>query len=134
MPEDSPDVKKWPLYHNQDTKTDCEQFNSASLSLLGQPDSSSLSNPLPKKPGPRKPKKTLGPLPSTSNQKAKKLTTLDKSLMDWKAHTGDSVLRDELDTNRKAGGYLEKVEFLKRVDERKEDNLDRMRNKKRRKL
>lgn len=131
VPEDSPDVKKWPLYH---AETDCERSNPVSPSLQGQPDSSSLSNPLPKKPGPRKPKKTLGVLPSTSNQKAKKLTTLDKSLMDWKAHTGDSALRDELDANRKAGGYLEKVEFLKRVDERKEENLDHMRNKKRRKL
>lgn len=134
VPEDSPDAKKWPLYHGQDTETDCERFSAASLSLPGQPDSSSLLNPLPKKSGPRKPKKTLGPLPSASNQKAKKLTTLDKSLMDWKAHTGDSALRDELDANRKAGGYLEKVEFLKRVDERKEENLDHMQNKKRRKL
>lgn len=54
--------------------------------------------------------------------------------MDWKAHTGDSTLQDELDANRKAGGYLGKVEFLKRVDERKEENLESMQSRKRRKL
>ncbi|KAL9709888.1 hypothetical protein Ac2012v2_006945 [Leucoagaricus gongylophorus] len=130
VPEDSPDVKKWPIYHGQDTEPGCEQLQTTSLSLPGHINPSSS----PKKPGPRKPKKTLGPLPSTSNRKAKKLTTLNKSLMDWKAHTGDSTLQDELDTNRKAGGYLGKVEFLKRVDERKEENLESMQSRKRRKL
>lgn len=129
MPEDSPDVKKWPIYHGQDTEPGCE-LQTTSLSLPGHINPSSS----PKKPGPRKPKKTLGPLPSTSNRKAKKLTTLNKSLMDWKAHTGDSTLQDELDANRKAGGYLGKVEFLKRVDERKEENLESMQSRKRRKL
>lgn len=130
VPEDSPDVKKWPIYHGQDTEPGCEQLQTTSLSLPGHINPSSS----PKKPGPRKPKKTLGPLPSTSNRKAKKLTTLNKSLMDWKAHTGDSTLQDELDANRKAGGYLGKVEFLKRVDERKEENLESMQSRKRRKL
>ena len=90
-----------------------------------------------RKPGPRKSKVTLAPLPGPS--KAKKLTTLDKSAMDWKNHiraeqeAGSSVV-DELEANRRGGGYLEKVEFLKRVEERREDNLDTMKSTKRRKL
>ncbi|KAF8899791.1 bucentaur or craniofacial development-domain-containing protein [Gymnopilus junonius] len=92
------------------------------------------TKPLAKRPGPRKSRTTLGPIPGPS--KAKKLTTLDKSALDWKTHlqeAGSSVV-DELEANRRAGGYLEKVEFLKRVEERKEENLDAMKSNKRRKL
>lgn len=132
VPEDSTDAKKWPLY--QETGEDSES------AAVPEPPGSSLTTVSalspklpPKKPGPRKPKTVLGPLPSSS-QKAKKLTTLDKSLIDWKAHTVDTDLQDELDTNRKGGGYLEKVEFLRRVEERKEENLEAMKSRKRRKL
>jgi hypothetical protein len=45
-----------------------------------------------------------------------------------------SSLKDELEAHRKAGGYLEKVEFLTRVEERKEENLDVMKSSKRRRL
>lgn len=90
-----------------------------------------------KRPGPRKPKTALAPLPGPT--KAKKLTTLDKSAMDWQRHIqteqqAGSSIKDELDANRRAGGYLEKVEFLKRVEERKEENLDAMKSSKRRRL
>lgn len=90
--------------------------------------------PPTKRPGPRKPKTTLAPVPGPS--KAKKLTTLDKSAMDWKKHLQEagSSVTDELEANRRAGGYLEKVEFLKRVEERKEENLDSLKSNKRRKL
>jgi hypothetical protein len=91
-----------------------------------------------KRPGPRKPKTTLGPLPGPST-KPKKLTTLDKSAMDWRAHIqaeqeSGSSLKDELEANRRAGGYLEKMEFLKRVEVREEENLDVMKSSKRRKV
>lgn len=56
--------------------------------------------------------------------------------MDWRAHlqTGEEGLKDELEANRRSGGYLEKVEFLKRVDERKEETLEASRSSKRRRL
>jgi len=59
--------------------------------------------------------------------------------MDWKNHIraeqeAESSVVDELEANRRGGGYLEKVEFLKRVEERREDNLDTMKSTKRRKL
>ena len=87
-----------------------------------------------KRPGPRKSRTTLGPIPGPA--KAKKLTTLDKSAMDWKKHLEDagSSVTDELEANRRGGGYLEKVEFLKRVEERKEETLDALKSNKRRKL
>lgn len=66
--------------------------------------------------------------------KAKKLTTLDKSAMDWKAHVShaqDSSLKDELEANRRSGGYLEKLEFLQRVGERKDEAFEANRSTKR---
>ena len=95
--------------------------------------SAATSKPTVKRPGPRKAKTTLAPLPGA--QKAKKLTTLDKSAMDWRAHVRKEELlglKDELEANRRGGGYLEKVEFLQRVEERKADALDATKNKRRR--
>lgn len=55
--------------------------------------------------------------------------------MDWRSHVqreGQSGLKDELEANRRGGGYLEKVEFLQRVEERKADALDATTSKRRR--
>lgn len=110
----------------------------ASTTSTSQPSGPScVPKPPIKRPGPRKPKTALAPLPGPT--KAKKLTTLDKSAMDWQRHIqteqqAGSSIKDELDANRRAGGYLEKVEFLKRVEERKEENLDAMKSSKRRRL
>ncbi|KZS97208.1 hypothetical protein SISNIDRAFT_547250 [Sistotremastrum niveocremeum HHB9708] len=94
------------------------------------PSSTSAPSPLPAKPGPRKPKTVLGAIPNT---KPKKLTTLDKSAMDWKAHVNeDEGTKDELEANRRGGGYLEKVEFLERVEERKEAGREAAGSKRRR--
>jgi hypothetical protein len=41
-------------------------------------------------------------------------------------------MKDELEANRRGGGYLEKVEFLNRVDARKEDALEASKSTKRR--
>ena len=60
---------------------------------------------------------------------------LEKSSMDWRSHVGsneDSGLKDELEANRRGGGYLEKVEFLERVQERKEEVLENNKSTKRR--
>jgi len=101
--------------------------------------SSSSSQPLPaadklaKRPGPRKLKRKLGPI--LEPPKAKKLTTLDKSAMDWKAHVTaapDTALKDELEANRRGGGYLEKIEFLQRVEERKDQAFEANKSAKRR--
>lgn len=62
------------------------------------------------------------------------MSTLDKSAMDWRAHVNAAPpdMKDELDANRRGGGYLEKVEFLKRVDERKDDAMEANKSTKRR--
>jgi hypothetical protein len=57
--------------------------------------------------------------------------------MDWRAHVNshqDETFREELEANRRGGGYLEKVDFLQRVEARKEDVLDAAKSRKRRKL
>lgn len=76
----------------------------------------------------------LPSLPTSSQHKARRLTTLDKSSMDWKAHiTSDgAATKDELEANRRSGGYLGKVEFLQRVSERKDNILEETQGKKRR--
>jgi len=88
-----------------------------------------------KRPGRRKPKTQLAELPSASSQKGKKLTTLEKSALDWKGHvhsSGAAELASELEANRRGGGYLEKVEFLQRVGDRKNEALEANRDQKRR--
>jgi hypothetical protein len=55
--------------------------------------------------------------------------------MDWKAHLNSdgATSRDQLEANRRSGGYLGKVEFLQRVNERKDSILEENQAKKRRK-
>ncbi|KAG9124614.1 hypothetical protein FRC07_010943 [Ceratobasidium sp. 392] len=81
-----------------------------------------LSAPVKPKAVP-KPRKSLSSLAAAT--KPKKLTTLEKSKLDWQAHlaTATPDERDELERNRQAGGagYLEKVDFLTRVGERREN-------------
>ncbi|EIN08931.1 hypothetical protein PUNSTDRAFT_134105 [Punctularia strigosozonata HHB-11173 SS5] len=96
-------------------------------------------NPQPKPPakrlGPRKSKLSLSSLPdpSSSTSKPKKLSTLDKSAMDWQAHLASAGAdKDALEANRRGGGYLDKVEFLERVSERREDALEKSKPSKRR--
>ena len=154
--EDSPEAKKWPLWKEPLTELSNEAPSEISIpapsipvTASSNPSSSSTQTPNSaistttsasakppvRKPGPRKPKTSLAPLPGPS--KTKKLSTLDKSAMDWQTHVHSeqhSGLKDELEANRKAGGYLEKVQFLKRVEERKDGTLESLKSTKRRKL
>lgn len=120
-----------------------------SSSSLATPESTTTSRPSPPttttttkqqqpRPGRRKPKQQLAEVPSAASRKGlKRLTTLEKSALDWKAHVDASSgerereLAAELEANRRGGGYLEKVEFLQRVGDRKnqalETNLDHKR-------
>lgn len=53
--------------------------------------------------------------------------------MDWNTHVtseGD-IMKEELDANRRSGGYIEKVEFLGRVSERMEDAFESVKGGKR---
>jgi hypothetical protein len=74
---------------------------------------------------------------SAALDKGKKMTTLEKvwlvavcpaykqSQLDWKNHTSkDQSINDELEANRKAGGYLQKKDFLERVGERRMDTFE----------
>jgi len=155
--EDSPEARKWPLWKDPLTESSSEAPTAVPLPVLSMPvapssnpssspnqtpnsslnPASTSASPKPpaRKYGPRKPKTSLASLPGPS--KAKKLSTLDKSAMDWQAHVQaeqHSGLKDELEANRKAGGYLEKVQFLKRVEERKDATLESLKSTKRRKL
>ncbi|KAK7037984.1 craniofacial development protein 1 [Favolaschia claudopus] len=127
--EDSADAKKWPLWFPPDT-SQAPSSAEASASSPAHP-TIEARPPAKPRPGPRKSKTTLAAIPT---QKARKLSTLDKSAMDWQAHVNSepSEMKDELDANRRGGGYIEKVEFLSRVDARKEDALEASKSTKRR--
>ena len=139
---DSPDAKKWPVWRSETEGAPPVASGSGTpmtpTSGLSVTDTSiattASAKPLAKRPSSRKPKVSLAAIPT---QKPKKLSTLDKSAMDWRTHVEaqeDSGLKDELEANRRGGGYLEKVEFLKRVDERKGDVIEKSKSSKRRRL
>ncbi|KAI0662380.1 hypothetical protein C8Q70DRAFT_1042849 [Cubamyces menziesii] len=157
VPADSPEAKQWPLWtpsedmgkdnvashassqpsasNSNEPAAAATSPSSSSATPSGASASTAAAKPPGKRPGPRKPKTTLAPIPK--KQPAKKLTTLDKSAMDWRAHVegaaaGGSAVKDELEANRRGGGYLEKVEFLQRVEARKEEVLDASKGKRRR--
>ncbi|KAJ7512502.1 bucentaur or craniofacial development-domain-containing protein [Mycena galericulata] len=127
VPEDSADAKKWPLWHPPE-----EESTATASSSTQEPETPPVpSTSAAKKPGPRKPRTSLAAIPT---QKPRKLSTLDKSKMDWSTHVNSEPpdMKDELDANRRGGGYLEKLEFLNRVDGRREDALEASKSTKRR--
>ncbi|KAI0263098.1 bucentaur or craniofacial development-domain-containing protein [Gloeopeniophorella convolvens] len=145
VPDDSKDAKKWPLWKPQEERSVAAAPEGAS-SNLSTPSTPALPSPSPpaaatpkppakRPPGRRKPKVQLAELPSASSQKGKKLTTLEKSALDWKAHIkapDEAKLSAELEANRRSGGYLDKVEFLQRVGDRRNEVLDGGKDNKRR--
>ena len=137
MPEDSADARRWPLYSPESSAPPTSQIkhtqsesSSASSVGLPSPSASSGASAAQKRPGPRKPKIVLPQLPTTA--KPKQLTTLAKSAMDWHTHVDAAALKDELEANRRGGSYLEKVEFIQRVEQRKEEVLQASKDRKRR--
>ncbi|KAI0278031.1 bucentaur or craniofacial development-domain-containing protein [Russula aff. rugulosa BPL654] len=168
VPEDSADAKKWPLWSHQKARTKQRSTRKwsrytdaihrgtairtrtrSTAAVAAASASSSSSVPVPssaqaqplttKRPIRRKPKLQLAELPSAGgSQKGKKLTTLEKSALDWKAHvdssrtSGSPELASELEANRRGGGYLEKVEFLQRVGDRKGQAFEANKDQKRR--
>ncbi|KAI0825248.1 bucentaur or craniofacial development-domain-containing protein [Trametes gibbosa] len=145
VPADSREAKEWPLWKPEHNSSKSQEPSeppliphsrsaaAATCATSSATPASSSAKPPAKRPGPRKPKTTLAPIPKKDG--VKKLTTLDKSAMDWRAHVeGESAsgVRDELEANRRGGGYLEKVEFLQRVEARKEEVLDANKGKRRR--
>lgn len=161
--EDSQDAKKWPRWQppsekalNVEPTQGPKEPPSPVVGLSTNVSDSNISSPVidsssaatavastsassaPKakpKPGPRKSKTVLPSLPSG---KPKKLSTLEKSAMDWRAHLGeqDGGSVNELERNRRegGGGYLEKVEFMDRVEGRREEIFEREKGTKRRRV
>ena len=146
VPEDSKDARNWPLWKHPESAEEVATCNNDSSSASTPPaagfpsaPSSSSANTtglvVNRRPGRRKPKVQLAELPSADSRKGKKLTTLEKSTLDWNAHVnvpGEPELAAELEANRRGGGYLERVEFLQRVDERKSQAFEASRDHKRR--
>lgn len=135
--EDSPEAKKWPVYIESTLTDNSNRAKAEPLSTTSGENRAMKESTHPTKrlaPGPRKSKTALSAIPHST--KSKKISTLEKSAMDWQAHliSTNPSEKDELDANRLSGGYLEKVEFLKRVEDRKEDLLEVMKSSKRRKL
>ncbi|VDC03753.1 unnamed protein product [Peniophora sp. CBMAI 1063] len=139
VPEDSDDAKKWPLWESSADLSPVKSPVPSTPSHTADVEASSSSTLIPvpvapvKKPGRRKSRVQLSDIPSASSQKAKKLSTIEKSAIDWKAHSRDDAqLMDELDANRRGGGYLEKVQFLNDVGDRRDKLLEESKDKKRR--
>ncbi|KAF8271826.1 hypothetical protein EI94DRAFT_1656862 [Lactarius quietus] len=144
VPEDSKDAMSWPLWQPPETTEEVATFNNDG-SVTSTPPAAALPTAssstattgvvVNRRPGRRKPKVQLAEPPSADSRKGRKLTTLEKSTMDWNAHVnvpGEPDLAAELEANRRGGGYLERVEFLHRVDERKNQALEAGRDHKRR--
>lgn len=70
----------------------------------------------------KRPKSSLSSLVSQYNIKEPKLNTLEKSKLDWQGYVDREGIKDELKYKNK-DGYMEKVAFLQRVDDRRLNQL-----------
>ncbi|KAI7865842.1 bucentaur or craniofacial development-domain-containing protein [Spinellus fusiger] len=93
--------------------------------LFSSVSSSSSSPPLPPIPCHKKrvstvlrPKSELSDLVSRYNIKVPKMNTLEKSRLDWQGYVDREGIREDLRYQNK-DGYMEKVAFLQRVDDRR---------------
>jgi len=81
------------------------------------------------KPGLRRPKKRASifgnkDAVTAPEGKALKLTTLEKSKLDWAAHVDEEGIVEELEEHKKAkSGYLGRMDFLGRMDEKRDGEL-----------
>jgi hypothetical protein len=152
VPEDSEDARKWPIWVDpKAAATEATKEATADATPLidpppvdapataepppapDTPTASAAPKPAGARPGPRKSK--LSAPPPARVPKAKKLSTLDRSALDWTAHVSaaaDGGVRDELSAHRRGGGYLERVDFLERVGGRKDELLEQSKASKRR--
>ena len=84
VPEDSEDARRWPRWIEPAAERSLTPLTLV-YAIAGPSTQPSVTTKTPaKKPGPRKLKTTLSVLPAPS--KAKKISTLGKSAMDWQAH------------------------------------------------
>lgn len=141
VPAGSEDAKKWPLWQpsKPETPEPEEETTPSAEQTISIPTTSDITPAKPaseRRTGPRKPRTMLPSIPTLGSSKAKKITTLDKSAMDWRTHvtSQSSDVQEELVGNRRGGGYLEKVDFLQRVEGRKQDVLEANKSFKRRKI
>jgi hypothetical protein len=70
----------------------------------------------------KRPKSSLSSLVSQYNIKEPKMNTLEKSKLDWQGYVDREGIRDDLKYKNK-DGYMEKVAFLQRVDDRRLSQL-----------
>ncbi|KAL1926990.1 hypothetical protein VTP01DRAFT_5320 [Rhizomucor pusillus] len=87
-------------------------------SIEEKPEKQSATAPVKKKSHIVRPKSTLSALVSHYNIKVPKMNTLEKSRLDWQGYVEREGIRDELKYKNK-DGYMEKVAFLQRVDDRR---------------
>lgn len=110
--------------HNNDTKspkiTATEQTTPSPIASSAQPPPTVL--PPSKKLMTKRPKSALSSLVSKYNIKEPKMNTLEKSKLDWQGYVDREGIRDDLKYKNK-DGYMEKVAFLQRVDDRRLNQL-----------
>lgn len=111
-----------------DESTPAAASTIASTSAPPLPPTASTSAPTPAPSGAPKRRKAggLAAMAASLGGKPAKLTTLEKSKLDWNKHVSKEGLQDDLTKARK-DGFLDKKDFLDRAAAAKEDEYDKLR-------
>ncbi len=124
VPADSDEARKW-LGPKEPSPQDQAQAGSSlpkeTPSMLSSFSGTKAVRKSPKGGPVRKMRQSLAS--SAVASRPKKISTLEMSRMEWNAHISSAPEEEvtELEQSRRAGGFLEKVDFLQRVDQRKDD-------------
>lgn len=115
------------LFGDDPTSSTSSAAPSASTSAP-PPSDPTTAPPKPALSGAPKRKKAggLAAMAASLGGKPAKLSTLEKSKLDWNKHVAKEGLEDDLTKARK-DGYLDKKDFLDRAAIAKEDEYDKMR-------